>query len=853
MRTRKRNGKKIFFCTAPGIITAAILTFLLFWYQYAPFGNRTLAVIDAHIQYLDFFMYLKEVLSGNGRIAYTFGQTLRGCNVAVFSYYLASPLNLLIMFFSKENLHVFFHLLIVCKLALSAVTFRVFISERYESRLKEPAAVMLSVSYALSQYPVAQCSNIMWLDGVYLLPLLLLGVSRIVNGKGSSMLALSTAASMLFNWYTGVINCLFTAVWLCIEGGIVLFLNKPQIEAVSERRRYFGRILLKYFAAMAAGILLSMVLFLPTLAALRGGKGEIEWEAFTLGITGEFPSIVQAYVLGGTSAYGRASLFCGSIPAVACIGCFFTERISKKEKTAVALLLAGVMLMFYWKPCFFVFSLFRRAESYYYRYSYLGIAVLLFLAAFFFSKCHGKERARAVLRASGVFSLLLVMLHYVHPLQDTGLTYVTAAFALILALLIALHSCQGKKTKVIPMLLAAAVLTELAGNTALLMKAYHADNVSDYRNYVSNEQRQIHEILSMDHGAYRISQTKTRSEQSDHLTANYNEALAYGYRSISGYTSDPDDKQIEFLGRMGYAVNASMNIVNTSVLAADALLGVKYVLSPFPVNGMEPVGELPERNGKYVYRNPFCLPFAFRYRKSDIGREGEKNPFEYQNGLYQQLTGEDIPLYRPIPYHAEPVSEFEVCYQLDLPKGNYAVYGNLPWEQYMDAVLNVNGVYETGYAKWLSPSVFYIPVSGEDTAAQVRLTAAQPLSVSDAQFYALDLERLAQETQKILKKAAEKIQVEDGYAKFEVSHAKAMEHLYMSIPYDDGWKVTVNGKPVQAEMFEGCMMSVPLQDGKNVVEMKYRIPYLGAGILFSIVGIALFVLLLRLEKSDDRC
>lgn len=83
---------------------------------------------------------------------------------------------------------------------------------------------------------------------------------------------------------------------------------------------------------------------------------------------------------------------------------------------------------------------------------------------------------------------------------------------------------------------------------------------------------------------------------------------------------------------------------------------------------MEPVGELPERNGKYVYRNPFCLPFAFRYRKSDIGREGEKNPFEYQNGLYQQLTGEDIPLYRPVPYHAEPVSEFEVCYQLDLQK-----------------------------------------------------------------------------------------------------------------------------------------------------------------------------------------
>ena len=50
-------------------------------------------------------------------------------------------------------------------------------------------------------------------------------------------------------------------------------------------------------------------------------------------------------------------------------------------------------------------------------------------------------------------------------------------------------------------------------------------------------------------------------------------------------------------------------------------------------------------------------------------------------------------------------------------------------------------------------------------------------------------------------------------------------------------------------MFEGCMMSAPLQDGKNVVEMKYRIPYLGAGILFTIVGIVVFVFLLRFEKN----
>ena len=160
----------------------------------------------------------------------------------------------------------------------------------------------------------------------------------------------------------------------------------------------------------------------------------------------------------------------------------------------------------------------------------------------------------------------------------------------------------------------------------------------------------------------------------------------------------------------------------------------------------------------------------------------------------------------------------------------------------MEGVLNVNGVYETGYAKWLSPSVFYIPVSEENLAAEVRLTAVSQLRVADVQFYVLDLDLMAQITKELTDAAAEEIQVENGYAKFRVDHAEPLEHLYLSIPYDNGWKIKVNGKSVQAEQFEGCMLSIPLQDGNNLIEMEYRIPYLKIGILFTIVGIVLFIL-----------
>lgn len=58
---------------------------------------------DGNIQYLDFFSYFKDVLSGENSLIYTFSKTLGGSNIAVFSYYLASPFNLLIIFLKKQN------------------------------------------------------------------------------------------------------------------------------------------------------------------------------------------------------------------------------------------------------------------------------------------------------------------------------------------------------------------------------------------------------------------------------------------------------------------------------------------------------------------------------------------------------------------------------------------------------------------------------------------------------------------------------------------------------------------------------------------------------------------------------
>lgn len=93
----KKNNRQLYFYS----FTVTLLTLLLlFWhYGYAPFGDNSLASHDAGIQYLNFYSYFKDVLSGKNSLTYTFSKTLGGNCIGVFSYYLTSPFMLLFCIF----------------------------------------------------------------------------------------------------------------------------------------------------------------------------------------------------------------------------------------------------------------------------------------------------------------------------------------------------------------------------------------------------------------------------------------------------------------------------------------------------------------------------------------------------------------------------------------------------------------------------------------------------------------------------------------------------------------------------------------------------------------------------------
>lgn len=62
---------------------------------------------DAFYQYLDFFGWMKDILAGKQSLWYTFSSSLGQNSSGIFSYYLASPFNLLLFLFPRTKMQVF--------------------------------------------------------------------------------------------------------------------------------------------------------------------------------------------------------------------------------------------------------------------------------------------------------------------------------------------------------------------------------------------------------------------------------------------------------------------------------------------------------------------------------------------------------------------------------------------------------------------------------------------------------------------------------------------------------------------------------------------------------------------------
>ena len=821
-------------------ITATIIFLLYIHLGLAPFGLASLAVSDARIQYLDFFSFYKRVLSGNESVIYSFSKGLGSSTWAVAAYYLFSPFNFLAVFFEQQDLHAFYDILVCIKLILCSGAMAYYIERRFKGSLSSLAVILLSCSYGLMQYNLEQAKNVMWLDPLCVLPFLLWEGHRLIEGRGMARFSVWATVALLYNWYMGFIVLLFTGIWLTWE----YVFEKAEGKLIDRNVLIFvGRL----GAAICLGVGLAGFVLVPAFTIMATGRGSIDWNSLSLSYSGSRIHFIQGFQAGAISGNKKVTLFVGSYALVGALIFYLDSNFGKTRRIWILYWLPFSLLVFYWAPFYFLFSLLKSATSYWYRYSFIFSIPMIFCTASYLSmpksNFRNDKRNFALLL---IYPAITILLSVVRPGQSQYFVFLSSFIFVVLLGYFYLHGTEYNKKsrffRIYKAIVFVLVLVELTFNAGHVMNTFKNNDVLAYRAYVQDGVQQVQHIKENDKEIYRLHQTHPFYTQALNITANFNEPLAYGYYGISSYTSSPDNRGLAFLNRMGYAqCGENMNITTGSILSADSLLGVKYILSPVQLEGLKEVSWGRMLNDERIYQNPYMMPLAFTLKSSAVAKVPYHNdPFVYQNLLWSELLGHPVSIYKRMEYQISSSNEHTIIFALKTPAdGSCLLYGNLPTSGNLEGELLINHQIRQGYSRWLAPSVFNIPQNAFPTV-ELHTKQKNNQVIANAQFYYLDLKEWENIYKEVENNAAQIHAFKNGKVEMDVSGQQG-KLLFTSVPYDKGWQIKVNGNRVSPKLIENYLMAIPLADGDNHVVLTYQLPGFKKGILVTLLSILILI------------
>ena len=208
------------------ILTIIIYALYLKMMKIYPFGDYSILKCDLYQQYGNFLCYLREILLYGKSIAISWNMGLANYFYTTFAYYLMSPLNIFVVFFNSSNMDIFVEIITCVKIALIANFFILFLEKSYKYESNE--TIIFGLIYAFSSYVICYSFHIMWLDCVYMLPIILLFVDKYIENEKIYPLVLSLSYSILTNYYIGYIVAFFSGIYFLAK----IFIERKSIKLI---------------------------------------------------------------------------------------------------------------------------------------------------------------------------------------------------------------------------------------------------------------------------------------------------------------------------------------------------------------------------------------------------------------------------------------------------------------------------------------------------------------------------------------------------------------------------------------------------------------------------------------------
>ena len=158
------------------------------------YSNHTIMMIDMQSEYIAYMRDLRNILLGEGSLIYTNSKLFGGDYLSIFTFYLSSPFNFYVVFFNEEAIPLFFVWSSLIKMALASLNFYLLMRLSCKFTYQK---IIFAIGYGLISYSFVYLSNFMWLDGVMILPLVILGLEFLKERKHYWLYPLAFGADRL--------------------------------------------------------------------------------------------------------------------------------------------------------------------------------------------------------------------------------------------------------------------------------------------------------------------------------------------------------------------------------------------------------------------------------------------------------------------------------------------------------------------------------------------------------------------------------------------------------------------------------------------------------------------------------
>ena len=421
--------------------------------EVGPFGGKCLVVVDGVHQYLPFFSEYQEKLKHLSDIQYTFDVGMGNNFISLWSYYLSSPINLIVILFAKSHLPMALNIIISTKIIIASLTFAYFLIHRGKEKEVTPGVIPFSLLYAFSSYVVGYYWNLMWLDCIFIFPIIILGMDKMMKKSDSRMYVLALLYAFICNYYISFMICMFLVLWF------FTYRFKSFSDFFFKGLRFAVASLIT--AAMSAVVLLPAYKGIMTTAS---AEFELpEWEFY-----GTFADTLRSHLFCSevlTNQIGDAgtNLYCGIITVLFAVIFFMMPGISRERKVKYLLLLALLVVSFNNVKLNYIWHGFHNQYGIPNRFAFLYVFVLILMAYEVYRKMD-IIKPFMILIAYTVSMLFVIFCYYHAETVYETRTYILTAALLSLYLVLIILYCKLKNKELFMYIIIFVAVFEMAAN-----------------------------------------------------------------------------------------------------------------------------------------------------------------------------------------------------------------------------------------------------------------------------------------------------------------------------------------------------------------------------------------------------